>query len=562
MALPSLGETYSLLADVRTSDIKRQRDEERRYRKDARRDQLKAALLQPIVGAAATTGLKVLGEVASRAILPDAGRRLEDLEVGKRLARQAKYQASNARKVGNFITKIQDPDKLIKDNISEIQQAYAVDMGVSDFKSLSETQKTAFNAILAETNSDFKNEVNQISSRLQDIYTTVSNTKDAEQIEAALRKADNYIGKTPGARLGTFVIDRLFSILPGKERTDLKREAVRAAVVGQTPESEWTSEERYYIDVLSGVTKDGKPLEGPSSRDHGLLSAVEKDLANLNNTLYGVLSRTKGFTNEVQKAAPRIAAALSLRDDQSKVNETNIFKDISLENSNSIYSHANTYAEVFSQEIFTAKDNKKIVATLSSIDAQKFNTLIERIKKSTGLNSEEIQTSLESLAPQLQNKVNDGLKQYFLDSAKNKNINPFVVGDKNIGEIKKLYANVMYEALEQDLLLVPETFNLVGMSTGPEVFRQISFKTDIDYSTLNASRFLKSFNPDSPRNSTEDIARQVGKETDYKVVINKLSLSLTKTIEEYRTNNASDQEIKTAVKDLYDQFEILIPKIA
>ena len=51
MSLPTLGETYSLLADVRATEIKRQREEERQYRKDLRRDQLKATIGASLVGA-------------------------------------------------------------------------------------------------------------------------------------------------------------------------------------------------------------------------------------------------------------------------------------------------------------------------------------------------------------------------------------------------------------------------------------------------------------------------------------------------------------------------------
>ena len=102
MALPSLGETYSLLADVRTSDIKRQRDEERRYRKDARRDQLKAALLQPIVGAVATTGMKVLGDVVGGAFLgSNAVKKVTQQEEFRRLNTDVASQES-ARK-GNAV---------------------------------------------------------------------------------------------------------------------------------------------------------------------------------------------------------------------------------------------------------------------------------------------------------------------------------------------------------------------------------------------------------------------------------------------------------------------------
>lgn len=88
MALPSLGETYSLLADVRTSEFKRQREEERQYRKDLRRDQLKASVLAPLIGAVVNPLAKQVTAGISDVISDKFGNKYEKFLLTNEKARQ------------------------------------------------------------------------------------------------------------------------------------------------------------------------------------------------------------------------------------------------------------------------------------------------------------------------------------------------------------------------------------------------------------------------------------------------------------------------------------------
>ena len=189
-------------------EFKKQREEERQYRKDLRRDQLKAAFLQPIIGAVANTGIKVLGDVVGKAILPNAGKKFADTEAGRKVKKDSTYQQGNLKKLSSLITQLSDPDALIKNELPEMQQAYALQLGAPDFNSLDEIQKTSFNTFVDNNNAKFKTEISKLSSEVQDIYTTIAGTKNYETIQTALNKADNYYGKTPGQRVGTFLIDR------------------------------------------------------------------------------------------------------------------------------------------------------------------------------------------------------------------------------------------------------------------------------------------------------------------------------------------------------------------
>ena len=559
MSLPTLGETYSLLADVRSTEIQKQREEEqefqRQLRRDARRDQLRAAFFQPIVGSIASTGIKVLGDVVGKAILPNAGRKFADTEAGRRAKTDAAYQQSNLKKLSSLISKLSDPDALIKSQLPEMQQAYALQMGAPDFDSLDEIQKTSFNTFVNNNDAKFKNEITKLNSEVQDIYTTIAGTKNYEAIQTALNKADNYFGKTPGEKVGTFLIDRALSIFPGKKRTDFTRQPIIEAVVGQTPESEWTDSERYYIDFLSGVTKDGKPLQGPAARDYALLTALQKDASNLDDTFYGIVAKSAGFSDEVKRASANIASSLDLRTKQSaeNINPDNIFSALSFSNSSSVYTHSSEYTKVFQDSVFTSKTDEDIIGDLASGNSERYSALVKKIHEQTKLNEDKVQDSLIALAPELLSKTKNGLQQYFLNSTKNKNINPFLVGNKNPEEIKTLIVDVMYEALENDLILKKKGG---AFRDSPAVL--IGFEPNKKYSSINANRFLSRFNPETPNLevSTGAIAFNPGSEqgnTTY--IIDQTSISMTNVIEQLKKNNVSSADIKTQITQLYAQLQ-------
>ena len=86
MALPSEGQLYSLLGQTTSSEYKRRRDEERDFKRSLRRDQMKAMLLQPLIGAAATTGMEAVGDFLGDRFLKDGGKNFLDTEKGYALS--------------------------------------------------------------------------------------------------------------------------------------------------------------------------------------------------------------------------------------------------------------------------------------------------------------------------------------------------------------------------------------------------------------------------------------------------------------------------------------------
>ena len=85
--MAQLPNVYSLLGQATTSEYRRRRDEERKYRKDLERDRMRAMLLQPLIGAAATTGMRVFGDIAGdflgNRLLPEGGRKFINTEAGR-----------------------------------------------------------------------------------------------------------------------------------------------------------------------------------------------------------------------------------------------------------------------------------------------------------------------------------------------------------------------------------------------------------------------------------------------------------------------------------------------
>ena len=111
MSLPTLGETYSLLADVRSTEIKRQREEERQYRKDLRRDQLKATIGASLVGAIVNPLAKQVTAGISGVIQDKFGDRLEKFNLLESVRDQKKKFDSDYEQLTSFNEKYIQPFK-------------------------------------------------------------------------------------------------------------------------------------------------------------------------------------------------------------------------------------------------------------------------------------------------------------------------------------------------------------------------------------------------------------------------------------------------------------------
>ena len=71
---------YSLLGQATTDEYRRRREEERKYYKDLKKEQMKAALLQPLIAGAVGIGKDLASDITSKLFLPGAGKNFTAIE--------------------------------------------------------------------------------------------------------------------------------------------------------------------------------------------------------------------------------------------------------------------------------------------------------------------------------------------------------------------------------------------------------------------------------------------------------------------------------------------------
>ena len=202
MSLPTLGETYSLLADVRATEIKRQREEERQYRKDLRRDQLKATIGASLVGAIVNPLAKQVTAGISGVIQDKFGDRLEKFNLLESVRDQKKKFDSDYEQLTSFNEKYIQPfkesnmtveeyyDKKILPTLVEDElqtglfnsKAYSPQTTIEQLFPV-ETQKNQFIQAIIERNPDIKQQRDANLKAFKEViasYNQLGNKADYE----------------------------------------------------------------------------------------------------------------------------------------------------------------------------------------------------------------------------------------------------------------------------------------------------------------------------------------------------------------------------------------------
>ena len=202
MSLPTLGETYSLLADVRSTEIKRQREEERQYRKDLRRDQLKATIGASLVGAIVNPLAKQVTAGISGVIQDKFGDRLEKFNLLESVRDQKKKFDSDYEQLTSFNEKYIQPfkesnmtveeyyDKKILPTLVEDElqtglfnsKAYSPQTTIEQLFPV-ETQKNQFIQAIIERNPDIKQQRDANLEAFKEViasYNQLGNKADYE----------------------------------------------------------------------------------------------------------------------------------------------------------------------------------------------------------------------------------------------------------------------------------------------------------------------------------------------------------------------------------------------
>ena len=176
MSLPTLGETYSLLADVRSTEIKRQREEERQYRKDLRRDQLKATIGASLVGAIVNPLAKQVTAGISGVIQDKFGDRLEKFNLLESVRDQKKKFDSDYEQLTSFNKKYIQPFKESNMTVEEYYDKKILPTLVED-----ELQTGLFNSKLYNNQTTIKQLFPRETQKNQFIQAIIERNPDIKQ---------------------------------------------------------------------------------------------------------------------------------------------------------------------------------------------------------------------------------------------------------------------------------------------------------------------------------------------------------------------------------------------
>jgi hypothetical protein len=181
------GGLYSLLGQVTTSQYKKDRREERKYRKDIERQRLKAMLLQPVIAGAMNIGKDVIGDVAGNLFLPDGGKDFQKLESSRPFLTKLTAQTTANKDLLALRERLKAPTR-VDNMITEAanRQADKLGIGAKDgayktILSYAESKRSEFE----QTNIDH---LNLVRSKLSSLAT---GTRSATEMVAEIKDIDS-----------------------------------------------------------------------------------------------------------------------------------------------------------------------------------------------------------------------------------------------------------------------------------------------------------------------------------------------------------------------------------
>lgn len=347
MALPSLGEAYSLLADAQGAEFRRRREEERRLEKEARRDQLKYALLQPVVGAAASTGLKVVGDVFAGMFLGDSAKNFTNSEIDVKIKRELASQ-ERAKKG------LEDASKLIVTNKADFREKTFNNLrdkiireqfGVMEYASLSDQSKQKVDTLMTDPDllKSLDDTINEEGKKITDRLYEMETQFDRKKIAANIKNnPDMYFLQSPARKLVTTVTDKIIGLIPGKLKPNRLRIATMKTLYGVEKYSQLTRSQREHIDFLTAtsesrgafadertMTLDGKKIadaddsvEGIGAKNYQEYLEIKYSIDNLSTTLYNKI-KNENVLSDISNIAKENIAMFDLCDSAREANPAN-----------------------------------------------------------------------------------------------------------------------------------------------------------------------------------------------------------------------------------------------
>ena len=555
MALPTLGETYSLLADVRTTEFRNQREEERQYRKDARRDQLKAALLQPIIGAAATTGMKVIGDVVGGAFLgSNAVKKVTQQEQFRRLKTDLEFQDQAKSEIAKLAAKVtNDPAKFKEEQIKRIRNQLAIDdYNQINYEDLSTEQK--HNISQRISNSDFLSAFDKNQKKLIDnikkLNTSISTQFDSAKVARFIKEnPDLYSTKSGGEKIFTSLVDKLASFIPGKEDRNRMRESYSIKLYGTKDEESLTPKQIKNLDWIMGSTKEGTPIEGQGASNFAKFQEYRNQYNDINSNFYQSLKTNKGDSKigeNISLDLSMLQNAETVAQDGSNPVTDDYFRQRRTFYNNDMHLNGRQFnyrpgESVLKAADITDSDSTNIVVGAGSENLERYNQKVEELVKLTGLTENQITETLQNnIFPILTSSFRDSLDDMF--KGKTFKGNAFnTIGSLNERQVQTLLGEFLVTALEENVVAVgaDEGFKFGFGGIVFEIFEKQAegaIRIGID----NKSELYRS-------NNTKRILSLLGQEDQY--IENKGSTNIKTRIVSNSTNFQKENLIQ---KDPYD----------
>ena len=339
MALPSEGQLYSLLGQTTSSEYKRRQQEERDFKRSLRRDQMKAMLLQPLIGAAATTGMQAITDVLGDRFLSDKGQNFLNTEQGRTLGTQLRSIDQQKKQIQSELDFYNTPDASTKmaDIIYKEQ--------IAKLGKLTDVEQGQVKSLIYEDKDLITNELNAYRTALKNQLKLLDTAPSPEQIASRLKDTRFYYGKNKLQKLFSTGFNKLL----GKDMEEIKQKSRNFLITG--------SEDPEYKSLIFEFMNDSKAFRALEDASDQIITGDETFVKNFiekiktdsdSRELYEAIQARKG--QDADKALAGHAFFLGLRQKISKSQQQ-------AEKTNTV----NPLAETLVYKAYTAPEAKTFI---------------------------------------------------------------------------------------------------------------------------------------------------------------------------------------------------------
>ena len=277
--MAQLPNVYSLLGQATTDEYRRRREEERDYYKDLKKEQMKAALLQPLISGVVGIGKDLASDITSKLFLPEGGKNFTAIEQNRSFINNFVRKEEAIKDLKTLQTQLNDDDR-VDTMIIEAAKLDAQERGYG-------TEGQVYRDILRNFQSkrnEFEianaQQLKLVTNRLTELS---SNYRGLDQIAAGIKEFDSM---SPIRKIGR----RLISGLSNDEYLEEVRREIftgerKDATIYDAEYAKFKSKD-YADDLLTSISQ----LQGI---DNDFVLSLVETLEKENPAFYGLLDATQ-----------------------------------------------------------------------------------------------------------------------------------------------------------------------------------------------------------------------------------------------------------------------------